>query len=88
MFNTCSTDHGSGRQPYTGRADVIAVHVSQNEDIFVIPVGECPSFQGMLRLTPPQNNQRRGIRFAADYTLDNWIESLASGVVNRLPRAS
>lgn len=87
-FNTCSTDHGNGRQPYNGRADVIAVHVSQNEDIFVVPVGECPSFRGMLRLRPPQNNQRRGIRFAADYTLERWIESLASGFANEQLRQS
>lgn len=28
--------------------------------------------EGRLRLDRPRNNQRRGIRFAADYAIDRW----------------
>src|SRR5437867_1496557 len=38
QFNTCSTDHGRGRQTYDGRADLIAVHAPTVERIFVVPV--------------------------------------------------
>jgi hypothetical protein len=75
-FNTCSTDHGMGRQNYRGRADLIAVYVSETDGLFVIPVAECPSFLGMLRLEAPRNNQQQGIRFARDYTLEAWLTRL------------
>jgi hypothetical protein len=77
-FNTCSTDHGNGRQPYTGRADLIAVHEPNHDEVFMVPVEDCPSRLGLLRLTPTRNNQQRRIRFAADYTLAGWIDSLGS----------
>jgi PD-(D/E)XK endonuclease len=73
VFNACSTDHGSGRQDYRGRADYIAVHVPELASLYVLPVDDCPSFAGRLRLDPPRNNQRRGIRFACDYEFDRWV---------------
>jgi PD-(D/E)XK nuclease superfamily protein len=75
-FNSCSTDHGRGRLDYRGRADLIAVHVASLSRVFVVPVDECPSYVGVLRLTAPRNNQRQGIRFAEDYSLEVWVESL------------
>lgn len=80
-FNTCSTDHGAGRQLYKGRAEVIAVHVSDLDRLFIVPVDECPSSKGYLRLDRPRNNQRRRVRLAADYTLERWIGSLGVAVV-------
>ncbi|MHB8692803.1 MAG: group I intron-associated PD-(D/E)XK endonuclease [Solirubrobacteraceae bacterium] len=75
LFNTCSTDHGRGRQDYRGRADLIAVHVPDASEIYLVPVDDCPSFTAVLRLNAPRNNQRMGIRFAEDYTLDVWLRS-------------
>jgi PD-(D/E)XK endonuclease len=75
-FNTCSTDHGAGRQNYEGRADVIAVYVHQSDSVYVVPVTDCPSYQAMLRVVPPRNNQRQRIRFADDYSFENWVRSL------------
>ncbi len=75
-FNSCSTDHGTGRQNYEDRADIIAVHVLESDSVFMVPVSECPSYVGSLRLRPTRNNQRRGIRFAADYSFENWIRRL------------
>ena len=75
-FNSCSTDHGAGRQSYDGRADVIAVHVPELDDVFIVPVPECPPFRGYLRLHPPRNNQRRRIRFAVDYSFDSWVRDV------------
>jgi hypothetical protein len=78
-FNACSTDHGTGRQSYEGRADVIAVFVRETNGLFIVPVAECPSRLGLLRLNPPRNNQRRGIRFAEDYSFESWFDRLAGG---------
>jgi hypothetical protein len=75
-FNSCSTDHGMGRQSYQGRADVIAVYVHESDTVFMVPVAECPSFGGLLRLRPPRNNQRRGVRFAADHSFAEWLSGL------------
>jgi hypothetical protein len=75
-FKTCSTDHGSGPQTYEGRADVIAVDVAELDDVFIVPVGDCPTSKGFLRLDDARNNQRRRIRFAADYSLEEWIRRL------------
>jgi hypothetical protein len=75
-FNSCSTDHGAGRQPYTGRADLIAVHVPEPDQLFMVPVDDCPPFTGHLRLEPTRNNQRRGIRLAVDYEFATWVRSL------------
>jgi PD-(D/E)XK endonuclease len=75
-FNTCSTDHGAGRQNYVDRADVIAVYVAETDSVFVVPVADCPSFVGLLRLDPPRNNQRERIRFAQDYTFEGWLKQI------------
>jgi PD-(D/E)XK nuclease superfamily protein len=71
-FNSCSTDHGHGRQHYRGRADLIAVYVPSLARTFMVPVNDCPSFRGYLRLTSPRNNQRRRVRLAEDYSFESW----------------
>lgn len=83
QFNTCTTDHGKGRRSYSGRADVIAVHAQEVEDVLIVPVDECPPYAGILRLEPAQNNQRRGVRFASRYRFDAWAGAvLASASQN------
>jgi len=76
-FNSCSTDHGRGRLDYRGRADLIAVHVRALSRVFMVPVNECPSYVGWLRLRDPRNNQRQGVRFAEDYSFESWTDTLA-----------
>jgi hypothetical protein len=75
VFNACNTDHGSGRSAYTGKADVIMVHVAELRELFVVPVSDCPAYAGSLRLEEPRNNQRIGIRFAQDYSFRSWLQS-------------
>jgi hypothetical protein len=79
-FKVSSTDHGRGQMHYRGRADVIAVYVSALARVFMVPVEDCPSFAGSLRLDAPRNNQRRRVRFAEDHSLEAWVESLASAL--------
>jgi hypothetical protein len=75
-FNAYSTDHGFGQRTYEGRADVIAVYVPELDDVFIVPVGDCPRSEGCLRLDATRNNQRRRIRFAADYSVARWVRGL------------
>jgi hypothetical protein len=75
-FNASSTDHGRGQLHYRGRADVMAVYVASLDRVFVVPVDDCPSFKGYLRLDAPRNNQRRRVRLAERYSFDAWLDSL------------
>jgi hypothetical protein len=76
IFNSCSTDHGRGRLDYRGRADFIAVYVATLDQVFLVPVDDCPSYVGVLRLSPTRNNQRKRVRLAEDYTLQCWAKRL------------
>jgi len=77
-FNSSSTDHGRGQQPYRGRADLFAVHVESLDRVFIVPVDDCASYRGYLRLVAPRNNQKRRVRLADDYTFEAWAASVAA----------
>ena len=80
VANGRSTDHGSGRRSYLGRVEVVAVHVPALEQQFVVPVEEIPGYDIRLRLVEPLNNQRVGVRFAADFLLDDWAQGFAGAL--------
>jgi hypothetical protein len=71
-FNTRSTDHGTGRRSYRGLADVFGVHDRLSGSVYLVPLDAVAEFQGRLRIKPPKNNQRRGIRMAADFEIGRW----------------
>jgi hypothetical protein len=79
-FKSSSTDHGRGQRHYRGRADLIAVYVSSLKRVFMVPVEDCPSFTGFLRLEPTRNNQKRRVRLAEDYSFETWRDSLDSAL--------
>ena len=58
----------------------MAVHVPSLGRLFIVPVDDCPSFKGYLRLEATRNNQRRRVRLAEDYSLERWIDSLGTAV--------
>lgn len=78
VFNSCSTDHGQGRLDYIGRADVFAVHAPPAPGIYVLDVAAATTRATSMRLEPTRNAQQRRVRFAADHTLDRWLERSAS----------
>lgn len=71
IFNAYSTDHGRGPGSYVGLADLFGVFFPANRTVYLVPVAEFKS-QGRLRLSPTRNNQKRGVRFAADYEISRW----------------
>ncbi|HEX8753451.1 MAG TPA: group I intron-associated PD-(D/E)XK endonuclease [Solirubrobacterales bacterium] len=81
VFNGRSTDHGRGRLSYAGLADVFGVYFPLDDKVYVVPVAS--GFAPRLRLAPPRNNQRRGVRFAVDYELGNWNDEALRALVMR-----
>jgi PD-(D/E)XK endonuclease len=71
-FNSRTTDHGRGRLPYDGLADLFGVYFRQNGSVYLVPVREATGYVTSLRLVPTRNNQRRRVRHAADYEIDQW----------------
>jgi PD-(D/E)XK endonuclease len=77
MFNSRATDHGQGPQPYFGLADIFGVYFPPNRSVYLVPLDEVAMGKARLRLQPTRNNQKRGIRLAADYEVDRWsVEAL------------
>lgn len=72
LFNSRSTDHGQGCRAYHGLAEIFGVYFPQNENVYLVPIQEISAAKGWLRLEPARNNQKRGVRFAADYAIDRW----------------
>ena len=83
LFNSCSTDHGRGRLPYTGLADLFGIYCADIPGVFLVPVKEAAGFVSTLRLTPPRNNQRSRVRLAADYEIGQWTPSRLFEVLHR-----
>lgn len=72
VFNTRSTDHGRGPQSYRGLADAFGVYFAPLRTVYLVPIDGVADFEGRLRLEPTLNNQRKGIRMAADFELERW----------------
>jgi hypothetical protein len=73
-FATCSFygHHARPKPPrdYIGDIDAFAVYCPETAGVYVVPIGDVMlRRQGALRVTPPKNNQRRKIRFAASYEI-------------------
>lgn len=69
-FATASSGSTTGhrtRLTYQGAADIFAVYCPENDKCYVVPVDECGKCEHALRIQPPRNSQRRGIRLAEDY---------------------
>jgi len=72
VFNSRSTDHGRGPQSYIGLADIFGVYFPPTSAVYLVPIDAVAAFEGRLRLEPTRNNQRRLIRFAAEFEIDRW----------------
>jgi PD-(D/E)XK endonuclease len=69
-FNSRTTDHGRGRRPYLRLADAFGVYFAPTRAVYLVPVCLVSTFQVRLRLQPARNNQRQGVRLAADYEIE------------------
>jgi PD-(D/E)XK endonuclease len=75
LFNTCSCyghhiNTGLSRRDYHGQIDYFAVYCPETGWVYLIPIDAVPNKSGgSLRVEPPRNNQRRYVRWAADFEL-------------------
>lgn len=85
IFNGRATDHGRGRLPYLGLADVFGVFSPATNCVYIVPVADASTHMVYLRVDPPRNNQRRGIKIAAEYEIDRWSVNMLCEVVRAAP---
>jgi hypothetical protein len=52
---------------YHGHIELFAIYCPHNHQVYVMPVEHATSSVCTLRLVPTRNNQKNGIRWAADY---------------------
>jgi len=71
-LHTRSTDHGQGRQSYVGSAHIFGVYFPPLRAVYLVPLDAVAEVQGFLRLEPTRNNQRKKVRFAADFEIAQW----------------
>src|SRR5262245_14325977 len=65
VFPACSsyTHHGKGKRSYRGQIELFGVYSPDLQKVYLIPVDEVGESHVYLRLTPPLNSQKTGIRY-------------------------
>ena len=76
-----------GAKSYAGLADVFGVYFPPLHAVYLVPIDSVGRSEGRLRLEPARNNQRRRIRFAADYEIDRWTPEALSRLAQPLDGA-
>ena len=75
QFATCSWygHHPHPKElsrPYFGEIEFFAVYCRETNGVYLIPIDDVQTRSyASLRIDPPRNNQRRRIRYAADYEI-------------------
>ena len=70
-FNACSSNwFNKTRKRYTrDEIGYFAVYCDHTGKIYLVPVEDVTSTDGILRVEPTANNQTRGVRWAKDYEI-------------------
>lgn len=74
-FSACSNyaHHGNPRaaqRDYLGEIDYFAVYCPETEGVYLVPIDDVQVRRwGALRVDPPLNGQKRGIRLARNYEI-------------------
>ena len=71
LFPTSSSQahRGKGRRDYRGQVETFGVYCPELDKVYMVPVSEVGRTGAHLRVDPPKNGQRKGIRLASDYEL-------------------
>jgi hypothetical protein len=72
QFKARSTDHGRGPRSYVGAADIFGVYFPEQDSVYLVPIAGVAAFEGRLRLEAAKNNQKRHVRYAAEFEIDSW----------------
>jgi hypothetical protein len=73
-FHPCSIDSRSQkgrciRKGYRGQVEFFGVYCEELDKKYLVPVADAASTCCYLRLTPPKNGPKKGIRWAVDYEI-------------------
>ena len=60
---------GRGRRHYRGDVDLFAVYAPALDKVYLIPVDSVGTESARLRIEPPKNGQKSGVRWAKDFEL-------------------
>ena len=72
-FNTASTTSNyteTVEKDYSEQVDSFIVYCYENDGLYQIPIEEAPNSEMKLRLKKPKNNQKKGINWAKEYSLN------------------
>jgi hypothetical protein len=83
IFNCLSTDHGRGPLSYEGLADIFGVYFPPTQDVYLVPIDAVAATEGRVRLEPTLNNQKRRIRRAEEYAIDQWSQARLLGYASK-----
>ena len=88
-FNACRTYwHRRASYTYRGQIDFFGVWCGDLGRVYLVPVLECGVSLARLRVEPPRNGQRRGVRWASDYELRPGWRAGPTEVRERRPVAA
>jgi hypothetical protein len=73
-FYPCSVDSrskegGCVRKSYDGHVEFFGVYCPELKKCYLVPLGDVSATECSLRIDPPRNGQRNGIRWAVDYEI-------------------
>jgi hypothetical protein len=68
LFNAY-TQNAGGDRSYGNSVDMYGVFCPQNGKVYLIPAPDCSQGKVSLRITPPKNNWKKRIRYAAQYEI-------------------
>ena len=57
----------------SNEVDYFVFYAKETDEVYIIDYANCPATNLKLRLVPPANGQKTGIKMAADYTLDKFL---------------
>src|SRR5262249_16316917 len=74
VFYPCSVDSrskqgGCIRKSYVGEVDLFGVYCPEVKECYLVPVEVVPGTGCYLRIAPPKNGQKTGIRWAVDHEI-------------------
>ncbi len=74
LFKSCGQKRDKTPTPYIGQVEFFAVFSPDLDQVYFVPVDECPPFESRIRIEPPRNGQEKGIRHQAqDCHIDAWV---------------
>ena len=73
---------GEGRSPTTGWPTSSGVYFPAQQSVYLVPIDGVARLEGRLRIQPTRNNQKRGVRYAAEFEIGRWsLDSLRNLVL-------